>query len=84
MIKIVFAMFLALTALTGCATVTLPDGTRVSKEVYRAKAAQDLMTMAVAADREYDSRNPITPPPTINAVSAMRRSSVVRHGYGHL
>jgi len=58
---------LALATLAGCATVTLPDGSRVSKEVYRAEAAQDLMTLAVAADREYDSRNPITPPPAVCA-----------------
>src|SRR5690606_31382120 len=58
---------LASLTLTGCATVTLPDGSRVSKEVYRAEAAQDLMTLAVAADREYDSRNPITPPPSVCA-----------------
>jgi len=64
---VAICLALASVTLTGCATVTLPDGTRVSKEVYRAEAAQDLMTLAVAADREYDSRNPITPPPAVCA-----------------
>lgn len=63
--KSTLVISVAMATLTGCATVTLPDGTKVSKEVYRAEAAQDLMTLAVTADREYDSRNPITPPPAV-------------------
>lgn len=55
-------LVLVVAFLGGC-MVTMPDGTKVSKEYFRAKSAQDLMILATAADREYDQRNPIEPPP---------------------
>ena len=55
-------ILMAVVLLAGCA-YTLPNGDTVPREVFRAKHSQDMMTLAVAADREYDSRNPIEPPP---------------------
>lgn len=50
--------------LGGCA-YTLPNGDKVPREVYRAEHSRDMMTLAVAADREYDARNPVQPPPSV-------------------
>lgn len=57
------AVLAVVVAFLGGCMVTMPDGTKVSKEYFRSKAAQDLMILATAADREYDQRNPIEPPP---------------------
>lgn len=55
-------LILAVLILSGC-TYTLPDGSKVARDVYRMESQQELMMLATAADREYDSRNPIQPPP---------------------
>lgn len=55
-------LVLVVAFLGGC-MVTMPDGTKVSKEYFRAKSTQELVTLTVAADREYDIRNPIEPVP---------------------
>jgi len=57
-------LVLVVAFLGGC-MVTMPDGTKVSKEYWRSKSAQDLMILATAADREYDARNPIVQPPAV-------------------
>lgn len=54
------AMLLA----TGC-SYTMPNGEKMPREVFRAQHTQQLMTLATAADREYDTRNPIMPPPAV-------------------
>lgn len=62
-IIVILVAFVLLLALGGCAYTV--DGQKVPREVYRTEANRDLMVLAVAADREYDARNPIQPPPAV-------------------
>jgi hypothetical protein len=59
-----YVVLILVIALGGC-TYTLPDGSKVARDVYRMEAQQELLKMANEADREYDKRNPIQPPPQV-------------------
>jgi hypothetical protein len=56
---IIVGLAVVMTFLAGCTTVTMPNGTKVSKEVYRNQSNMMLMESANRAEGEYNRNNPI-------------------------